>query len=460
MAAAATAATAAASALLAGCAGNKPVSVATPAGAPPLSIGYRIPPQRGPGYHVLLQPQGAAWQVLRFGTDKPARTQDSQEILFISRDGRWVQPAFDYAEQHTYFSCSALAKDPALTTYSPCGASRFATVNMGATAARTVLAVPLTMGMATGTNRTVDTAAVQAATESLGLLDQVRRARAAQQQADEALAAHAGAAADLARRARAELALDVRVSDASGFYTRGPEPLGRLVQVSAPDIAGPAKAELSRIPAQQADAEQFIAAYDAWTQKLKAATAALPDSYALRLQCAGVQSGPFAARLSCDSQARWADIQRGVRPVVQAEVLTLRPGVLSPSHAHADDTLQIRLEAQKLQLINRSAHYLEVREVSCYVEDEITSRRWGGNGSDVLTLPPQGQLKAPLRQDELCRDAAAARLQLGPVRLQDVKGRTLRFGMAVKFRRAGESTDRTLYQVRSLPLESLVRDPG
>lgn len=442
----------------AGCAGNSPVNVGGVQGESPLLIGYRVPNERGQGFYALLEPASSEWKILRFGTELPQRTAEAQEILFISHNGRWVQPAYDYAEKHAYFSCSALSKEPqsavqGVSTYGPCGASRFAAVNLAATAGRTVIAVPLTFGLAVGTNRTVDVAAVQAALKSTGLLYQVERARTGQQRARAAVENYARASAEIGRQAIKLLAFEQQIVDESGFYNRTAEPLNRLVLVQQPVLG----MSMAGLPAIHADADEFSAAYLQFEQRINASTAKLPESYELELQCGATQSGAFAVKLDCAPRVRWSDIKQGQKVALTARILKVAPRELAPSFAHGDDALQIRVDGRELQLVNRSSVYLEVREVSCYVDGEIGTRRWG-SVEDQLSLPPMGQLKHPIRQSDVCRDAAARKLQLPALRLEDIKGRSLRFGIAVKYRRAGETVDRTLFQERSLPLDALVRD--
>ena len=99
-------------------------------------------------------------------------------------------------------------------------------------------------------------------------------------------------------------------------------------------------------------------------------------------------------------RVRWSDIKQGQK---------VAPRELAPSFAHGDDALQIRVDGRELQFVNRSSVYLEVREVSCYVDGEIGTRRWS-SVEDQLSLPPMGQLKHPIRQSDVCRDAAACKL--------------------------------------------------
>jgi hypothetical protein len=447
--------------LLAGCAGNAPVKVNGVDGTAPMSVGYRIPKERGQGFYALLEPVADGWKVVRFGTETPQRTDESQEVLFVTRDGRWVQPAYDYSEKHPYFGCMALSKraqssDRNVSAYGPCGGSRFASVNLAATAGRTALAIPLTWGLAVGTNREVDVTAVNAALKATGLLEQVERANTAQQRVDAAIADLARTATELGRRARSSISYDERIIDESGFFNRTGEHLGNLVRVQQPDPVAVQKAELARIPTSYADVNQFLSTYQNLAQRIDTSAATLDESYALNLQCDTAQLGPFSLKLDCPSQVRWADISRAQKVPLTVKVLTVAPRGLSPAFTHSDDTLQVLVGGREFQLLNKSPSYLEIREVSCYADGEISTRRWG-SGSDQLTLPPNSQLKPPMQQSDVCRDSAGRKLQLPPVRIGDVKGRSLRFGIAVKFRRAGESVDRTIFQERALPLEVLVR---
>lgn len=448
-------------ALLAGCAGNAPVKVTGHGSASALTVGYRVPNERGPGHYALLEPAGEHWRVLRLAGDLPARSDDKQEILFISRDRQWVQPAYDYAMKHAYFNCMAFAKGQqsdaqGVAAYSPCGASRFAKVDVVGTAGLNAFAVPLTLGLGVGTNRVVDTAAVQAALASTGLLGQLERAQAARQRADRALAQLARAAADLGSQASASLVFEERVVDESGFFNRTDEKFGRLVRLRQPDPAEPYRTELLRLAkASYADADQFAKAYEAVEQRINALAEALQDAYALDLQCGAQRLGPFSVQLECPSSVPWSAISRGQKVTLLVKVLNAAPRTLAPSLVYGDESLQVRVDDREVQLENRTSVYVEVREVSCYVAGEISTRRWTVAG-EYLTLPPRSQLKPALAQSELCRDAAERKLQLPPLRMADVKGRSLRFGIAVKYRRAGEAVDRTLFQDRNLSLEALV----
>jgi len=462
--------------LLAGCAGNVPVRVAPAAsdasassastlGGPAIG-GYRAPAERGAGFYAMLQPAGAGWQIVRFGSTLPDRTDATQEILFVSQDGQWVQPAFSDERKQVYFGCSPLAKDPApvtprgggaaLPAYEPCGSSRFSTVNVGATAARTLLAVPLTLGMGVGTNRTIDVAAVRQALDATQLLAAVARARESDQQLRYAQAQRQQAVAELGRKARAALAFDQRVTDDSGFYVREIVFPERWVDVRNLDAAATAlSAANSALPSTAASPADWYGPRDALTKQVQEATAAAADGFALGLKCGPLKSGPYSMRLSCPETVRGSELSAGRKVPLDVLVQSYEPGDLSPAYANADNTLRIHAEGAEVQLENLTGAYLEVRELSCYAEGEIFTRRWAAN--DSLTLPPQSQLKPPLQRAEVCRDAVAAKLRLGALRAADVQGQSLRFGFAVKYRKAGETADRTLFLQRSYRLDALIR---
>lgn len=449
--------------LLIGCADNAPVKVREVDGGPSLEIGYRVPEERGPGFYALLEPVANEWKVLRFGTELPQRTDEAQEILFITPDGSWVQPAYGYAfKKHAYFGCAVIAKKvqsevPNVRTYGPCDGSRFATVNVASTAAAQAFLLPISLGLYAGTNRVVDVTAIQAALKSTELLLHARRAVAAQRRVEVAIKKLNHAASELGGRASKSIVFDERVIDESGFFNRPGDKFGRLVRLQQPNPSESYKTELTRMPLSYSDAIQYAAAYEDLEQRIVSATAKLPESYVLDLQCGNSQSGSFAVKLECVPQVRWSDIARNQKVALTARILKVTPRALAPTFMHADDTLQVRVDRREIQLVNRSAVYLDVLEVSCYTDDEISTKRWGAEGGH-LTLPPNGQLKQPLQQSEVCQGSTAGKLELPTLRFEDVKGRNLRFGIAVKFRRGGEAVDRTLFQQRALPLDALVRE--
>lgn len=446
---------------LAGCASNQPMKVTEGGEAAGLSIGYQAPDRRGAGYYGLLQPEGSGWSLVGLGTEPPQRTRADQEILFVSQDLKLAQPAFvDKAGEHA-FNCAAgpqavPAGVPGLASYSACGSTRFASTMASATVARNILAVLPTVVTA-GTSRSLDRPAVEEALRLSGLMPQLRRVAAAREALDRSLAALTQAELALGRRAEAEVRYDYFVADRSGLFGRPDPALDRLVQVSLPNLATSWRDEIGQLSGQTTSADALAAAYAGLAARISSATAALPQTFAVKLQCGATQHGVFALALTCPPQAAWSDIVAGRKVPLVVEVLTATPRRLQPKFLYADDALQVQVEGNGLQLTNRTASFIEVREVSCYVDNEITTRRWTRDG-DTLTLPPNGQLKPALSRNEVCGDAALRKLQLQALRVTELKGRALRFGVAVKYRRAGEAVDRTLYQQRDYPLEALVRE--
>ena len=177
--------------LLVGCASNRPTKFKTENSngvQDGVSIGYRSPSARGVGYYALIdRGESDVWRIVKF-SDKPvARYEKTQEILFISENGQWVQPAFDFkvASEGISFTCSAFKNEDEI--YSPCGSTRFSTTDVATTIFRNGIITPITWGLAAGTNRSVDSKAVFEAMTSTGLIEKAGAASSAQRQAKDAI---------------------------------------------------------------------------------------------------------------------------------------------------------------------------------------------------------------------------------------------------------------------------------
>lgn len=228
------------------------------------------------------------------------------------------------------------------------------------------------------------------------------------------------------------------------------------VQIENPRGELPYLAGLARLAGDYPSAEQYVFRYKIEASLISDAARTLPNDFSIRPVCPQTTSGGYAVAVKCPENIRWRDVESGKKASLKIEIISYTPGTIYPEFLLADKALDIKVSKGVIQLTNLTADYLEIREITCYVNSELTTKKWGLG--DYITLPPQSELKSALKRDDICRDSVAQMLRLSAVRLRDVIGKNLKFGVAVKYRRVGESSDHTLYQQRSYPLERLVKD--
>lgn len=160
-----------ASLLLTGCGTtNRAVQLGNDSRGPKIQIGYFS--KFDSKVFAKLQREGSAWKVVELSSKLLTATNETEEVVVLDRSETRLKPGYtgDYAQfnksgELIWFDCSevlsAALKNGYL--YSGCSKSAFNKVDVTGTVGKNVFAIPLTLGLAAGTKRKVDTEAMEEA---------------------------------------------------------------------------------------------------------------------------------------------------------------------------------------------------------------------------------------------------------------------------------------------------------
>ena len=158
-----------------------------------ISIGYVTQdtlPQ--PAYYAVVEEtEEGNWELINISDTALMRLSDKQEVLYIEKDLRYVQPYFEYEPntaveiencnpweegyviERGTFECSNLFFfDKSGGRYNPCN-SKLTTIDMPKSIGKNFFAVITTLGLASGSHRYVDSNKIFAVIEQTELLKRV-----------------------------------------------------------------------------------------------------------------------------------------------------------------------------------------------------------------------------------------------------------------------------------------------
>lgn len=128
------------------------------------------------GYFARVVPDGEHWKIDSVDIKRLDRGQDTAEVLCVRRDFKLVEPAFTanhhWKENVGWFECSPVTQD--LSGYGGCN-SRLTSIDVIGSVGKNIFAAALTFGLASGSNRNIDTALIRRIVVETALFDRLRQ---------------------------------------------------------------------------------------------------------------------------------------------------------------------------------------------------------------------------------------------------------------------------------------------
>jgi hypothetical protein len=106
---------------------------------------------------------------------------------------------------------------------------------------------------------------------------------------------------------------------------------------------------------------------------------------------------------------------------------------------------------------NKSNSFLEIQELSCYVDNEISTKI--APSTSYRSLPPQAEFKTPVTMGEFCFGLASQKLAIEPIAsFRAASGRFIEFGVAIKYRKGSDSNYTTLFKKSKISLDEVIQN--
>lgn len=414
------------------------------------------------GYYTLLEKSTGQteWSIKKFGTTPIRRTSSDQEVLYISDLAEWAQPAYDYgnATDNPYFNCMALKADG--NNYSPCGASKFATVSEASTAFRNAIFIPLSMGAMAGTNRIINTPAISEALQQTGLIDQIKRINEARTETVRALNAADGTVSQRIASTLADarsLPVEATVINETGFPAPSMSNWANRINFLASNPASNTRIKnMFNISGLFDSPREMIEMLDQTRQKIKAAIESKSEAATINISCPDTTIGHLNAKFNCPEHIDTTSVEQKSPIPLKVIYASYNAGKTIPEISPHDKSINVSTKGGMIQIENTTSDFVEIHDVTCYVNNRSETKSWQVN--NYLVLPPKSKL---LEKDAIKLSAICAPIEdplnFNRITLPMLTNRTVTFGIAVRYRKAGEATDHTLVDTKTFSVLELVR---
>lgn len=160
--------------------------------------------------------------------------------------------------------------------------------------------------------------------------------------------------------------------------------------------------------------------------------------------------GPYNGFITCPANVR--AYKGRLTPKVTVTLTSLSIGLRFPEYKAADKRLKATITNGQLYLANLTDKYMEIRSVAVYGGKEIQENEF------EISLSPYMMNKEPISLERFAsynKDLKKL-FTFKKVRRQDVSGRKVKFGLAVKYRVGSGGNFETFHSTRDVPLVSLV----
>lgn len=427
---------------MAGCAGNSVKTSATDGGEK-VKFGYTQ--QFNAAIHknhdnlfFRLSVRPDAVSVTEISTVAILPQSSMEEVLAYSRSLNMIGPAFVSAEMFggRTFGCMMIG-GVKRTDYHPCGTgSRFVSASAGNSLGRNLFAIPLTWGLAVGVDYAVNTDAITQAASDLSIMQLVK-------QMDETNTLAATLNSKLAMEdndIKLKIVPDYVVSNNTGF--------------NLPELNGK-NAQFTLLRADKIDAPKSIeyssgsSAFSQVRQVMQERYDAIRAERRYNVKCpSSIQVNGFSGRMSCPQQFTYR--QPGDRIKINVAIDSLSVGTKFPSLSIRDRNISVSVSGGTIYVENATTSYLEIKSISIYGGKEVRE-----NSIDH-SLPPQSSNKTPYYVASLGGDLIARIFTFNNIKLSDIRGKSVDFGIAIKYRVGNSSNFESFYVKRKFDVGSLI----
>lgn len=364
----------------------------------------------------------------------------NEEVLLYLPKRRILMPALDpkgYNEGTHTFACFLVGSLPK-TTYHPCGSgTRLVRSDAAVSAARSVVAGVVTLGLGVGIDYTVDNKAVQQLvddTKMLMLTDEYLEYKRTVDQINADVAADD-------RRLIAGAELNVKVNNLTGFKQPVVPPnLVGLGYRRDPVLSVPPLVTISGgspFPALIRDAQ------------LKKDAALAEREFAVRCN-PSIPGIPFDSTVTCPSKTKM--LNGKLTSTAEVKLTAASFGRRYPNFTAANKKVEIRVQNGLLSINNLTDQYLEIKSVAVYAGADVQEN------AKEISIPPQAMTKEPIAISGLVSSKMDRLFTFERVTKSSLAGVVNKFGVAVKFRSGEGGNFETLLYSRQIDALSLLND--
>lgn len=317
------------------------------------------------------------------------------------------------------------------------------------------------MGTMAGTNRIIDTKAISEALQQTGLVDQIKQISLARADTENYLAFADGAVSrNIAKLidAAKNLAIEPQITNKTGFPTPENSHWVDRINFSA---AKPTTKTLIRNQFKTSGTFGSTAEMLDNLKNIKSSVDTIIESRTnatqINLSCPPTTIERFNTTLNCPAYIDAEAILNKTPIPLFVNYVSYNAGTRTPEIMLRDKAINVSTADGSLQIENITSDFIEVHDVTCYVGPSARTRSWSAN--HYLSIPPHTHLTdgdATLLLSETCRPIDAP-LTFNRITQSMLTNRNMSFGIAIRYRKAGESTDHTLVDTKTFNALALVQ---
>lgn len=393
-------------------------------------------------YYVRFRDDGAGLRATELARRAPASVPEGEEILVIlPRSGR-VLPMFrphEFNPPTKTFQCMPLVNKKT-DEYHPCArGSQFVSKAGMASVGRNAVALLTTAGLASGVDYKINVDAIKTALDQSDLASVLN----AYEKLGRDVAAERKSLGELDAGLKQAAQPVIQARDASGLGL----PADKSVLV---------KVRFSRDTSLEwpdpVDISGGVAAIASLEGAFRARAEELRTNPIFDVTCEAGSPASYQVEITCDKSTTPVDGQ--LRPVVGVVLVSRSFEQSLPAIDGKDSRLTLAFSGDLLNLTNLTGEYIEVSAISFYGGSEITENEVS------ISLSPFASLKGGLQVGRMMSPELRKNFALTKVTHADVAGRTVPFGIAVKYRLGEGGNWATLLVRQQIPLVSLVSSRG
>lgn len=362
----------------------------------------------------------------------------AEEVLAYSRSLNMIGPAFVSAKMFggRTFGCMVI-DGVKRTDYHPCGTgSRFVSTSAGNSLGRNLFAIPLTWGLGVGVDYAVNTDAIVQAASDLYLERLAKRMTETNTLAATLNSKLSTEDGDI----KSKIAPDYVVTNNTGF--------------TLPELNSK-NAQFTLLRIDKIDAPKSIQyvgddlAFSQVAQIMQERYEAIRAERRYSVKCpSNIRVNGFAARMSCPQQFTYRTPSD--RMQINIAIDSLSVGTKFPSLSMNDKNISVSVNNGTIYVENATTSYVEIKSISIYGGKEVRE-----NSVDS-SLPPQSSNKSPYYVASLGGDMITKMFSFNNIKLDDIRGKSIDFGIAVKYRVGKGSNFESLYVKRKFDVASLI----
>ncbi len=436
--------------LLLGCVGPKNLLMSFDGDERPVEYGFNqhafdlgMKNEKGV-FFIRLQEKEDAFVATEISSVRLLPEGKNQEVLIFSSSYRAMFPAYfsaiRYKNRKNLFVCYLFFEVVHRSLYHPCGSgSKFASIHVQSTVFQNITGIP-TVAATLGTTYSVDS----------NLLAEVAK--------EQRLIQLSNALQDLHSHAE-KMEEEVLIYDRELLKKVAP----RLQVVNKTGFGRPdfkvdrLSLSVSRAESLSFDVpERFLLGdrtklFYAHRDKLSR----LKESYFAEerfvLSCdRNVRDGIYNGVLSCPDFVN--KTEEGFSPEISLTWASVSLGLLYPGLSGSNKDLNVRIQNGKLQLENLTKGYLEISSIALYGGAEIQENKI------KRSLAPFGTFKKPMAISRFSNSEIRTLFTYDAVTFEDIRGKYLPFGIAIKYRSGNSGNFETLHLLEDISLEILIQE--